>query len=40
MTIAIRYVCYDQAKNAMPDQTPEEVDLQVYGKVYEVSRNP
>jgi len=34
------YVCYDQADNALPDLTPEEADLQVYVKVYEVSQNP
>jgi hypothetical protein len=34
------YVCYDQGNNVMPDQTPEEADLQVYVKVYEVSQNP
>jgi hypothetical protein len=34
------YVCYDQANNTMPDQTPEEADLHVYVKVYEVSENP
>ena len=34
------YVCYDQANNPMSAQTPEEADLQVYVKVYEVSQRP
>jgi hypothetical protein len=34
------YVCYDQGENLMPDQAPEDADIQVYVKVYDVNRNP